>query len=41
MTKTVFDTATALLPQTAALSDQMAWPWDERDRKRRPLCCSA
>lgn len=34
MTNTVLDTATAL-QQAEALS-QMAWPWDDRDRKRAP-----
>ena len=35
MTNTVIDTANALPRQTAAMS-LMAWPWDERDRKRMP-----
>ena len=35
MTNTVIDTAQALIPQAAAMS-LMAWPWDERDRKRMP-----
>ena len=35
MTNTVIDTAQAL-PQQAAAMSLMAWPWDERDRKRVP-----
>lgn len=35
MTNTVIDTANALPHQAAAMS-LMAWPWDERDRKRAP-----
>ena len=38
MTNTCFDTAKALQPRAAAaLSAQMGWPWDDRDRKREPL----
>ena len=37
MTNTVTDTAQALIPQAAAMS-LMAWPCDERDRKRAPAC---
>jgi hypothetical protein len=35
MTNTVTDTANALHTQLASMS-LMAWPWDERDRKRMP-----
>ena len=35
MTNTVTDTANALQTQLAGMS-LMAWPWDERDRKRAP-----
>ena len=35
MTNTVIDTANALHTQLASMS-LMAWPWDERDRKRAP-----
>ena len=36
MTNTVIDTANVLPRQAAAMS-LMAWPWDERDRKRAPV----
>ena len=36
MTHTVTDTANALPIQAAAAMSSMAWPWDERDRKRAP-----
>lgn len=36
MTHTVNDTAKALPSQAAAAMSSMAWPWDERDRKRAP-----
>ena len=39
MTNTVIDTAQTLLQQAAAMS-LMAWPWDERDRKRAPACAA-
>ena len=28
------------LPQQAAAMSLMAWPWDERDRKRAPACAA-
>lgn len=39
MTNTVIDTAQTL-PQQAAAMSLMAWPWDERDRKRAPACAA-
>ena len=36
MTNTVTDTANALPAKAAAAMSSMAWPWDERDRKRAP-----
>ncbi|AIJ47154.1 hypothetical protein O987_15217 [Comamonas testosteroni TK102] len=36
MTTTVTDTAKAQPVKAAAAMSLMAWPWDERDRKRTP-----
>lgn len=36
MTNTVTDTANALPAKAAVAMSSMAWPWDERDRKRAP-----
>lgn len=36
MTNTVIDTANALTTQAAVAMSLMAWPSDDRDRKRAP-----
>lgn len=36
MSNTVTDTAKAQPTKAAAAMSLMAWPWDDRDRKRAP-----